>query len=377
MPVPDDEAKPVAPAAPPRPAALPAWGDKVLAFEKRWVAFEVKLAVGVLVCEMLALCFWVFLKGLSSPPGASSAGVVFRAAISATVLGAVAWALTKKQPERTRSVITTVAVVGGLFLGRAWANVGVHYTAEIVNWYQDASTLTLIGGLARVGTRFTIWLAMLGASLATSSGKHINVDVVMRFLSPRVRVPAAIAAWLAAAVVCFGATWGFVDHIAITSFGATPNDSAGAKIGHVFHDGREHLFATRRQIGIDTTVGFRVLAGRKYTEALTGDEWNEKIKSGGYESWFTDEQIKALYVPPNTPYVAPLVVIPGKTQRGLLVEDLNLLFPFGFFMIGLKFLLRALLAFSGHVVVDPDAAHREDDDDGEPHPHEGGAEGGA
>ena len=37
--------------------------------------------------------------------------------------------------------------------------------------------------------RFTLWLALLGASVATAQGKHINVDVVMRFLSPRARVP--------------------------------------------------------------------------------------------------------------------------------------------------------------------------------------------
>ncbi len=66
--------------------------------------------------------------------------------------------------------------------------------------------------------------------------------------------------------------------------------------------------------------------------------------------------------------VSPLVIVPGKSPRGLLVETMNLLFPFGFLMMGFKFLLRVLLVFSGHVVVDPDAAHREDDDDepGEP-----------
>lgn len=356
----DADPKPeAAPEPPPKP--LPAWGDKVQALEKKWVDLEVKLAVGVLVCEMLALCFWVFLKGLSTPPGASVAGVVFRAALTSAVLGAIAWQAAKKTPEQTRAVVTTLAVAAGLFLGRGWANVGVSYTSELVNWYQDASTLTLIGGLARVGTRFTIWLAMLGASLATSSGKHINVDVVMRFLSPKVRVPAAIAAWVAASIVCLGATWGFVDHIAIASFGAKPNDTAGAKIGQMMHEGREHFFVTRRQIGIDFTVGWRVLGGRKYTEALSGAEWNEKIKEGGYEAWYTPEQVKTLYVPEATKWVAPLVIMPGKTQRGLLVDDLNLLFPFGFLMIAFKFLLRAALALSGHVVVDPDAAHREEE----------------
>jgi hypothetical protein len=47
--------------------------------------------------------------------------------------------------------------------------------------------------------------------------------------------------------------------------------------------------------------------------------------------------------------------------RGLVIRDLNFVFPFGLAMIALRFILRALLAISGHVRVDPDAAHEEDD----------------
>ena len=59
------------------------------------------------------------------------------------------------------------------------------YFSNALNWLQSASTLTLLGGLRGLATRFTLWLALLGASLATAQGKHINVDVVMRFLTPR------------------------------------------------------------------------------------------------------------------------------------------------------------------------------------------------
>jgi hypothetical protein len=47
--------------------------------------------------------------------------------------------------------------------------------------------------------------------------------------------------------------------------------------------------------------------------------------------------------------------------RGVLIRDLNFVFPFGLLMIALRFILRSLLAVSGHVRVDPDAAHEEDD----------------
>lgn len=339
-----------------------AWGDPLASFEQRWVQVETKLAVAVLVAEVLSLCAWVLLKGMSTPPTANASGVVLRAAITSVVLGSAAWFGLAKQPERLRSTATTIAAAAGLFIGRAWATVGVQYSSEILNWYQDASSLTLIGGLRGVGTRLTAWLAMLGASLATSSGKHINIDVVMRFVPVRARVPAAIAAWGAAAVVCFAATWGFVDHIAIASFGAKRTDTAGHKLGVVTHELGEHFFVLRRQMGLDFVVGFRVLAGRKYTESLTGAEWNERIREGGYEAYFTADQVKGLLQPDANlaKHVAPLVIVPGKSQRGLLVEGLNLLFPFGFFMIGLKFLLRVLLALSGHVEVDPDAMHRDE-----------------
>lgn len=344
-------------------------------FEASWVRFETKLAVGVLIAEILSLCAWIFLKGLSTPPSANKSGVVFRAVMTATALGMAAWFGLRNQPQRTRTTATTIATAAGLFLGRVWANVGVEWGSEVLNWYQDASTLTLIGGLRGVGTRLTAWLAMLGASLATSSGKHINIDVFMRFLPQRVRVPAAVAAWCAAAVVCFAACWGFVDHIALASMGAPKNGTPIEKIGAMSHEMGEHFFLLRKQMRIDLTVGFRVFIGKRYAESLSGREWNDLIDNGGYEAHYKPEEIKGIRVPDSAldKPVAPLVVAPGKSPRGLLVEDLNLLFPFGFFMLALKFLLRSVLAVSGHVVVDPDAAHRDESHDDGHTAHEGGA----
>ncbi|MCS6898321.1 MAG: TRAP transporter small permease subunit [Myxococcales bacterium] len=366
-------------APPPQPPAHrpgPSWGQPLQRLEKAWARLETRLAVGVLLAEIASLCAWVFLKGMSTPPSSGKAGVVFRAVVTSLVMGFLTWRLLRGKSERLRNTATTVAAAAGLFLGRLWVGVGVTYSSEILNWYQDASTLTLIGGLRGVGTRLTAWLAMLGASLATSSGKHINIDVVMRFLPPKVRIPAAAAAWLAAAAVCFASTWGFVDHIVIASFQAPKESTTGQKIRVLTHELREQFFVLRKQISLDFKVGPRVFTGTKYTEALRGAEWNAHVREGGYEAWFPKEQVESLLVKDEARAVSPLVIVPGKNQRGLLVETLNLLFPFGFLMMGLKFLLRVLLVFSGHVMVDPDAAHREDHDDepeGEPAAVEGGS----
>lgn len=348
---------------PPSPPEGAPWGAPFKRFEKAWVRLETKLAVAVLLAEVASLCAWVFLKGMSTPASSGKAGIVFRAVVTSLLLGGLTWRALRGRPEQLRSTATTIAAAAGLFLGRLWADVGVSYSSEILNWYQDSSSLTLIGGLRGVGTRLTAWLAMLGASLATSSGKHINIDVVMRFLSPKVRIPAAAIAWLAAATVCFASTWGFVDHIVIASFQAPRESSVGHKMGVLAHELGEQAFVLRKQMALDLRVGPQVFLGAKYATALSGTQWNAHLREGGYEAWFPKEQVEALYVKEESKPVLPMVIIPGKSPRGLLVESLNLLFPFGFFIIGLKFLLRVVLLFSGHIVVDPDAAHREEEDD--------------
>jgi hypothetical protein len=52
---------------------------------------------------------------------------------------------------------------------------------------------------------------------------------------------------------------------------------------------------------------------------------------------------------------APLIVIPGRGEpRGELINAANLVFPIGLLVIAIRFLVRSLLALSGHVSVDPD-----------------------
>ena len=52
-----------------------------------------------------------------------------------------------------------------------------------------------------------LWLAMLGAMIATRQGGHISIDVLGHYLSPGVNAVVARVAYLFSAVVCLLAAW--------------------------------------------------------------------------------------------------------------------------------------------------------------------------
>ncbi|WP_394833210.1 TRAP transporter small permease [Pendulispora rubella] len=398
-----------APASHPvEPPALPKqpWGAPLVRVDKVWTRFEARLCAWVLVAEILALCIWIFLKGMAAgySGGGDKSGLALRMIVGAVVLGLVAHKVLKpKEPRgggsgpkeepyraaaggvgdvtlqadagalRRYSVGTTAAVLAGLPLAWAWANFGAEYCSNLLNWMQSASTLTLIGGLRGVATRLTLWLALLGASLATAQGKHINVDVVMRFLTPKMRVPVAVLGWLAAALMCFAGVWGFFDNIAIVDFHAPvteacPQDpartcevSAGRRIAHVEHELGTDVFLLGRQIALDFKSLPKVLAGKNYNDYLGASEWNEWLAGSSWKEHYPPEAVDTMRMTEGTR--APLISIPGAAEsaQDLLVKDINFIFPFGLLMIGLRFILRVLLAMSGHVRVDPDAAHGEEE----------------
>jgi TRAP-type C4-dicarboxylate transport system permease small subunit len=383
--------------SPPGRAAPRAWGAPLARLDTAWTKLEARIAAAVLLSEILALCAWISLKGLSAEYQAGSqgeknvSGLVFRGLIGAIVLGLITLRLTKPKvppgdPAHDRAVTrqnvaVTISIVLGLAGARLWANGGAEYFENFLNWMQSASLLMLIGGLRGVATRLTLWLALLGASLATANGKHINIDVVMRFLSPKMRVPVAVLGWVAAAVMCTAGAWGFVDHIAIALFHVHPFEAcapgaevpksglcptpAGEKLGHVVHDMGTDWFVIRRQLTLDLQSFPRVIAGTKYNGYLTGAEWNTWVQGGDWTAHFPAEQVAGLLAPAERPneFHIPAVSIPGGQEvRGLLIKDADLVFPFGLLMIALRFILRSLLAISGHVEVDPDSAHKEDDE---------------
>jgi TRAP-type C4-dicarboxylate transport system permease small subunit len=329
-----------------------AWGDPIHRFSEAWVRFEIKLCAGVLIAEILALCAWVLLKGLAVPPGSdSSAGVIVRAAVGATVFGLGAYFAARKKNASFVRFATGAAILIGLVVAKAWDGVGSVYFSNLLNWMQDASALTLIDGLRGFGTRLTVWLAMLGGSLAAASGKHIHIDVVRRFLPEKLRMPATMVAWVGAAAVCFAAAWGFTDHISIGSYHVDRNAPASEKLSALGHHASLGFFVLRKQARLDLGTLPVVLAGRPYDSWLTNKEWNEKVTDAGWEDYFTPEQAAGLRMPDeiaNDPRM-PLVIVPGAQAGGMLKHLLNLVFPLGFIMIGLRFLLRSVLVLSGHV----------------------------
>jgi TRAP-type C4-dicarboxylate transport system permease small subunit len=231
----------------------------------------------------------------------------------------------------------------------------------------------MLGGLRGVGTRITILLALLGGSLAAAAGKHINIDVVMRFTPDRLKVPMFAISTLATIGVLLGAAWGFVDYIAIESFNYRPaqlqihekgekyaESTATEELAFVKNRVGQHLFLFRKQIGLDLGALGHVLGGSKWDDPsrMNGRQWNALLDDGWTEK-FTAEEIDAIRSVPDQLEESrvPLVVVPGGgSARNLLIPTMNLMFPIGFVVIAFRFLLRLLLVMSGHEQLEDDAA---------------------
>ncbi|MBM4361746.1 MAG: hypothetical protein FJ104_03620 [Deltaproteobacteria bacterium] len=321
-----------------------------------WTRFETWLAVVVLGLEVSSLTLWVFLKGLSTPSTSGSAGgLVFRAAAGMMVLGIGTWWGLRRSPEATRVRATMVAMAVGALGAKAWADFGVSYTSNLLNWYQQACTLTLFGGLRGIGTRLTLLLTILGGSLATARGKHITIDLVQRFTSDRIRLPLVVLGWFGSAYICIVLAWGFFDHIAIENFGSKADASAGQKIARVGHELEEQFFIFRKQIELDLKATPHVVfSAQPYAEWFKGSDWNEWVQGAGFTERYGAEAVKGILVPPDDTR-APFVIVPGRGEpRGELINSANLVYPIGFLIIAVRFILRSLLALARHVSVDPD-----------------------
>jgi hypothetical protein len=365
-----------------------AWAEPLAQFEPAWQRLEARLCAGVLIAEVTSLTLWIVLRGLSTDytPGGNAAGLVCRSILSATLFGVVMHLATRRSAEKVRAIAISAAVVLGFLAGRLWVNAAVNWSSNQLNCLQNASVLMLIGGLRGLATRLTFWLALLGASLATSRGKHIHVDVLIRYVPAKLRAPTAILGWAAAALVCVLGAIGFVDYISIAEFRANavvpcPGDAskscdstAGEKLATVEHEISSDLFLLGRQTSLDWRSLPRVLVGVPYDKWMTAPEWNEWLDGADWTAHFDKNAVDALHMDPSDPNATrmPQVTVPGTGEdaRGLLIRELNFVFPFGLVAIALKFLLRILLVISGHIEVDPDAelddaelvhAHERDD----------------
>ena len=116
-----------------------------------------------------------------------------------------------------------------------------------------------------------------------------------------------------------------------------------------------------RQTSLDLkTIGV-VLGGHDYNNYLKPKEWNDWLKGGNWGEHFAQADVDGQLMDESDPKATrlPVINVPGtgENTQGLLIRDLDFVFPFGLLMIALRFLLRCVLAILGLVKVDPDAAH--------------------
>lgn len=350
----------------PTPSPL---GANLLRVDQLWLRVETRLAVWVLVAEVVTLSAWVSLKGLAADyaQGGNVVGLIFRVAAGLILFGLLAYLPLRK---RTPGVARAGAFLGmacGAVLGRVLVDVGTDWASNAVGWLQNASVLMLIGGPRGLVTRLTLWVALLGGSIAAAKGKHINIDVATRYLPERLVVPVAVLGWLVAAAVCVAAAFGFTDSIAVTKYRAEAfracesetglcDTGFGERLGVVAEGISTDLFLLRQQAALDLRTFPRVLVGTRYDTYLGAGEWNTFIEGGGWEDHFPVEAVKGLRLSDPSATKMPAVVAPDTGEgRDLLIRDLNFVLPFGLLVIGLKFLLRTLLVLLG--VIKAESGH--------------------
>ncbi|MDI1475536.1 TRAP transporter small permease subunit [Polyangium sp. y55x31] len=358
-------------AEPPRVGA--AWGQPFVRIERALTWFESRLLFVVLLALVFSLVAWISLRGMAAPVQAeNAAGTVFRALFGAAILGALArfgTARAKVDDETKRAIVTIVAMAIGAGIAPAWRKVGVDHFDAILNWLQEGSALTLVGGLRGVATRLTLLVALIGGSLAAARSKHINMDVVLRFMQPKLRPFVHIAGALATAVVCFTAGFGFLDYISIEGFGQRREAPIAEKVSGIAHTSSLHLFVLRKQLALDLrAMPGVVFKGVRWDDPsrMNGRTWNTWLDEAGFAERFTAEELASMKAPPGAeeePRIA-IVNLPGESARGVLIHDMNLMWVVGLWIIGLRVLLRALLVASGHASVESEA--EEPDEDGAP-----------
>lgn len=290
---------------------------------------EVGLVLATLGALTFALLAWIGLKGLSArTEGELITGFVFRAGFLAAVLGSVSWRFSKSTP------LTSLLMLGGIGLAWLVRDVGVAWAGNVLGWLQDGSLLTWCGGLRGLGTRLTLALAMLGAALATASGRHVSIDVVSRVFAPSVKTWISRVGGVVAAVVCVLAAWGFFDFTAIDAFHAAPSASGAQKWSATTSGLARHGSLAMKQLSLDLKMLGKVLGGSQWDHALSAEEWNASLGDS--------PELSALKETDATVTRMPLLALPGESPRGLLVKDLNLVVPLGLMWLAVRFLLWVL-----------------------------------
>jgi len=303
-----------------------------------WTRLEVALCAVAGASLILSLVAWVVVKGLASRTTAASwAGVLLRALLGAVVRGALAARFSKRRPQ-----VVVPAVLLGLSAAVLWRSWGLGYFGNLMAWLQDGSTLTLFGGPRGLGTRLTLWLALLGGSLATAGGRQVTVDLVTRGLGEKVQKPAALVMGVVAALVCVSSALGFFDYLAIKGFDARPEAARSERAAILARGVARDAFVLRRQLALDLTVAPRVLLGHRWDATLSGAEWNAWLDAADWKAQVGEHAAAAMREADPQATRLPLVSVPNHNAHGLLLDALDLVVPFGLLMIGLRFLLWCL-----------------------------------
>jgi TRAP-type C4-dicarboxylate transport system permease small subunit len=386
--MPDEAKSPPAPPKKEEPEAPRSWGEPLRRFDAAWTRLDTRLATAVVIAEIVLLVVWAVLKSLTRDHHSDSqSAVVVRILLSLAAAGGIAHIVARVKAARAAGDAGAKWVKHGLVIAPmlflvyvaawSWGRSSVAYTSNVLNWIQNASMLAFLGGLRGVVTRLTLWVALIGASIATSKGKHINVDLVVRALKPKMRIPAAIVSSSAAILVCLGAVLAFSDSIAIAQFHAPATEPcapesteqcetpAGKKIEVMKMQLGKDLFLFGRQASLDMKTLPRVIAGEPYDQYMTASMWNAWMREADWTAYYPKEAVdgQLLDEKDTARRRQPAVNVPGAAEAtfGLLLREINFVFPFGMFMIGLRFLVRILLILSRHVTVDPDAVHGDEE----------------
>lgn len=375
------------------------WTKPLVRVDAVWTKIETYLVLGVLIAAILYMTGWVTLNAFHTKGGklANFPGIILT---FAGLASAASWTRVPARERLPKKLIVpgVLFVLGVMLLLVAKKQ---DYFANVSRWLADASLIKQMGTPQIVSARlFTIWVALLGASLATGAGRQINIDVVMRFIGPKPRLAVALFGYVVSALACFVISWGFIDYLAITRFGAAKESTKAEKIAFVTKSVGRHTFLVRRQLALDIRSFGNVVFGNKpFDKWYTGAEWNQELNEKGWADVYPPAAPAAGTPPPAVPYPtkpcltqkeledlsaaggsvnpdwrlvgacdmgdgtsprAPLATAPEPDDRTPIEADLSLIFPWGFFMIGLRFLLRGALALGGAVSTDPNAAHGAD-----------------
>ncbi|MBW2458555.1 MAG: hypothetical protein JRI68_28915, partial [Deltaproteobacteria bacterium] len=109
-----------------------------------------------------------------------------------------------------------------------------------------------------------------------------------------------------------------------------------------------------------------VVMGKRWNadDRMNGREWNEWLADNGFDARYGKEKVDGIRATEEDLELPrqPFVVVPSGEARGMLLHGMDLIFPFGFLMIGLRFILRALLLLAGHAHVKLEAEDKDDEE---------------